>query len=50
MDEWLAAYPGPTPPEFLDGLSMEKFSGDPKYLLRGLDRFVRWIKEGVICP
>ena len=50
MDEWLAAYPGPTQPEFLDGLSMEKFTGDQKYLLRGLDRFLRWLQEGVICP
>jgi hypothetical protein len=50
MDEWLAAYPGPAQPEFLDGLAMENFTGDQKYLLRGLDRFTAMLKEGSLCP
>ena len=50
MDEWLASYPGPKQPEFIDALPMAKFTGDQKYLLRCLDEFVRRIKDGSLCP
>ncbi len=50
MDEWLADYAGPTQDEFRAGLSMSAFTGDQKYLIRGLDQFVGGIKGGAICP
>ena len=50
MDEWLADYPGPSHPAFLDPLPMADFSGDQKYLLRGLDLFAAMIEKGGPCP
>ena len=50
MDEWLADYPGPSHPAFLESLPMAAFSGDQKYLLRGLDRFAAMIEKDPPCP
>ena len=50
MDEWLADYPGPSHPAFLESLPMAAFSGDQKYLLRGLDRFAAMIEKDPTCP
>jgi len=49
MDEWLANYSGPCAEEFKPGLSMDSFSGDQKYLLHCLDKFIGLLREGVLC-
>jgi hypothetical protein len=43
MEEWLKNWKGPRRPEFLPDLSMERFSGDQKYLLLSLERFMNLI-------
>lgn len=50
MDEWLADYVGPKNEEFLQGLRLQKFTGDQKYLVRCLDLFVSLLKEDHLCP
>jgi asparagine synthetase B (glutamine-hydrolysing) len=43
MDEWLKNWGGPKRPEFLPNLPMSQFSGDQKYLLYTLERFMKLI-------
>ncbi len=50
MEEWLADYSGPSQPEFIDGLAMNTFTGDQKYLIRCLDQFVHLLRAGALCP
>lgn len=40
MDEWLADYSGPVARCFKPDLDMTQFTGDQKYLIRGLDTFI----------
>ena len=46
MDEWLADYPGPASSVFKRDLDMAAFTGDQKYLIHGLDKFVRMLEAG----
>ena len=48
MDEWLADYIGPKSDVFKSNIAIGQFSGDQKYLIRGLDTFVRLLEEGKI--
>lgn len=48
MDEWLADYRGPESEVFKGNLDMNAFTGDQKYLIHGLDRFVRLLETGKI--
>ncbi len=50
MDEWLAQYSGPVHESFLPDLNINDFTGNQKYQLRCLDRFLFLLKEGRICP
>jgi hypothetical protein len=45
MDEWLECYNGPSSPCFRRDLEISCFSGDQKYLIRGLDLFVQLLGE-----
>lgn len=49
MDEWLADYAGPVNREFLDDLRLADYTGDQKYLIYCLDRFLSQLKEEQPC-
>ena len=40
MDRWLSDWTGPKRSEFVDDLDMTKFTGDQKWLLYCLERFL----------
>ena len=40
MNEWLQNWEGPTRPEFIENIDMSQFSGDQKWLLWCLERFL----------
>lgn len=48
MDEWLVNYSGPKSEVFRSGLDMSAFTGDQKYLIRCLDRFIELLEAGKI--
>jgi hypothetical protein len=43
---WLRDWPGPTRPEFIAALDMQRFGGEQKWLLYCLDRFLQLIDAG----
>lgn len=47
MNEWMSDWPGPSRPEFLDGIQLSKFSGDQKWMLYILELFLNMIDEKV---
>ena len=40
MDEWMKIWHGPRRPEFVEGLDVTRFSGEQKWLVRNLERFL----------
>lgn len=40
MDQWLATWDGPKRPEFLESINIEKFTGDQKWIIYCLERFM----------
>ena len=45
MEQWLAAWPGPKRPEFLPALDVAQFTGEQRWLLYCLDRFMTTLSE-----
>jgi len=48
MTEWLSNYKGPKSGIFRENLDMASFSGDQRYLLHCLDKFVYLLETGNI--
>jgi hypothetical protein len=40
MEQWMSGWQGPARPEFLDNLPMDKFTGEQKWLIYCLERFM----------
>ncbi|MDP2035965.1 MAG: asparagine synthase C-terminal domain-containing protein [Ignavibacteria bacterium] len=40
MDQWLSNWEGPSRPEFLDNIDIKKFTGDQKWIIYCLERFM----------
>jgi hypothetical protein len=49
MDEWLSGYDGPLSSVFKEKIDMSALTGDQKYLIRSLDKFVSLLEGGVLC-
>jgi len=48
VTQWLDDWAGPKRPEFIDGLVMAEFTGEQKWQLYCLERFLNLLAEGVI--
>jgi hypothetical protein len=48
VTQWLADWPGPRRPEFLAGLAMDQFTGEQKWQLYCLERFLDLLERGGI--
>lgn len=49
MDEWLSTYKGPVSELFKKDIDISIFTGDQKYLLHSLDKFITLIARGLVC-
>ena len=47
VDIWLKGWSGPTRPEFFQGLDMNEFTGEQKWLIYCLERFLNLLEAGV---
>lgn len=45
MDQWLKNWLGPQRPEFLDDIDLAKFTGEQKWLLYCLERFMNFMEQ-----
>jgi hypothetical protein len=45
MDQWLKNWSGPQRPEFLEDINLEEFSGEQRWLLYCLERFMNLVEQ-----